>query len=140
MKPALWWANLNKEENVMRGIAAYKSVSLHSSDQRKLVVMCFEALIRRQTSARAAYEAGQFVDGTEHLRIAREIFAELLIGLDHDAAPEMTSNLGGLYQFCIRELALAGHETKGDRIVECLKITNELYEGFSMAFGSEASP
>jgi flagellar biosynthetic protein FliS len=124
----------------MRGIAAYKNVSLQSSDQRKLVVMCFEALIRRQTSAQEAYKAGQFVEGTEHLRIAREIFAELLIGLDYDAAPEMTSNLGGLYHFCIRELALAGHESRGERIVECLKITQELYEGFSTAFGSEASP
>jgi len=124
----------------MRGIAAYKSVSLESSDQRKLVLMCFEALIRRQTAALDAYEARQFVDGTEHLRIAREIFAELLIGLDHDAAPEMTSNLGGLYHFCIRGLAKAGHETDGERIGECLKITNELYEGFKTAFGSEASP
>ena len=124
----------------MRGIAAYKNVSLQSSDQRKLVVMCFEALIRRQTAARDAYEAGEFVDGTEHLRIAREIFAELLIGLDHDVAPEMTSNLGGLYHFCIRELAMAGHETNGQRIVECLKITKELYEGFSAAFGGEATP
>ena len=124
----------------MRGLAAYKSVSLQSSDQRKLVVMCFEALIRRQTRAQEAYETGQFVEGTEHLRIAREIFAELLIGLDHDAAPDMTSNLGGLYHFCIRELALAGHETNGERIVECLKITKELYEGFRVAFGAEESP
>jgi flagellar biosynthetic protein FliS len=119
----------------MRGIAAYKSVSLQSSDQRKLVLMCFEALIRRQTAALKAYETNQFVDAAEHLRIVREIFAELLIGLDHDAAPEMTSNLGGLYHFCIRELATAGHESSGDRIVECLKITNELYEGFKTAFG-----
>ena len=124
----------------MRGIAAYKNVSLQSSDLRKLVVMCFEALIRRQTSALEAYKAGQFVEGTEHLRIVREIFAELLIGLDYDAAPEMSSNLGGLYHFCIRELAMAGHESSGERIVECLKITKELYEGFSVAFGSEESP
>lgn len=124
----------------MRGIAAYKNVSLQSSDQRKLVVMCFEALIRRQTAAQDAYESSQFVEGTEHLRIAREIFAELLIGLDHEAAPEMASNLGGLYHFCIRELAMAGHETSGARIVECLKITNELYEGFKTAFGAEVAP
>ena len=77
----------------MRGIAAYKSVSLESSDQRKLVVMCFEALIRRQKAAIEAFEAKKFIDGTEHVRISREIYCELLIGLDHEAAPEMTTNL-----------------------------------------------
>lgn len=119
----------------MRGIAAYQSVSLESSDQRKLVVMCFEALIRRQNSAMEAFEAGEFIDAAEHLRVSREIYAELLLGLDHEAAPEMASNLGGLYHFCIREMTLAGHEGSVERIQETLRITRELYEGFAAAFG-----
>ena len=88
----------------MRGIAAYKNVSLESSDQRKLVVMCFEALIRRHKQAKAAQNAGKYVKAAEDLRVAREIYCELLVGLDHDAAPEMTTNLAGLYHYCIREL------------------------------------
>ncbi len=121
----------------MRGIAAYQSVSLESSDQRKLVVMCFEALIRRQKAAIEAYDEKKYLDGTEHLRISREIYCELLVGLDHEAAPEMTSNLAGLYHFCIRELAMAGHETSGERVVETLRVTEELYKGFKAAFASE---
>ena len=121
----------------MRGISAYQSVSLESSDQRKLVVMCFEALIRRQRSAINDIAEKSFVSAAENLRIAREIYCELLLGLDHDAAPEMTSNLAGLYNFCIRELAVAGTESDPGRIEQTLQVTEELYAGFKSAFGSE---
>ena len=118
----------------MRGISAYKSVSLESSDQRKLVVMCFEALIRRQKEALKAFEDKEFVKGAESLRIAREIYCELLMGLDHDAAPEMTTNLAGLYHYCIRELTQGGHNTDGEHVSNSLQVTEDLYQGFKAAF------
>ena len=118
----------------MRGIAAYKSVSLESSDQRKLVVMCFEALIRRQKEAIQAFEDKEFVKGAEALRIAREIYCELLVGLDHQAAPDMTTNLAGLYHYCIRELTQGGHNTDGAHVVNSLAVTEQLYDGFKAAF------
>ena len=120
----------------MRGISAYKSVSLESSDQRKLVVMCFEALIRRQKEALQAFEDKQFVKGAEALRIAREIFGELLMGLDHEAAPDMTSNLAGLYHYCIRELTQGGHNTEGAHVKNSLQVTEDLYQGFKAAFAN----
>ena len=121
----------------MRGIAAYKNVSLESSDQRKLVVMCFEALIRRQEEAQQAHEDGQYIQAANALRIAREIYCELLVGLDHDAAPEMTANLAGLYHYCIRELTQAGHNADGDHIENSLVVTRRLYNGFREAFDAQ---
>ena len=120
----------------MRGIAAYKSVSLESSDQRKLVVMCFEALIRRQNEAIEAFEQKQYLKGNEALRIAREIYCELLVGLDHQAAPEMTTNLAGLYHYCIRELTQGGHNSEGDHVQNSLTVTEQLYDGFKAAFAN----
>ena len=118
----------------MRGIAAYKSVSLESSDQRELVVMCFEALIRRHRSAIECFENKEFINGVEHVRISREILCELLLGLDHEAAPEMTTNLASLYHYCIRELMLAGHESTGEHVRVSLGVIEELYGGFKAAF------
>ena len=122
----------------MRGIAAYKSVSLESSDQRKLVVMCFETLIRRQKAAIESFEQKKFLDGVEHVRISREIYCELLVGLDHEAAPDMTSNLAGLYHYCVKELTQAGHESTAEHLLNSLRVTEELYIGFKTAF-SDAS-
>ena len=119
----------------MRGLSAYKNVALESSDQRKLVVLCFEALIRRQTSAIESLDAKRFRDAMEDLRVAREIFGELLLGLDHEAAPDIATNLGGLYDFCIRELVRAGRDGVSEPIAETLRITQQLHEGFATAFG-----
>lgn len=118
----------------MRGIAAYKSVSLESSDQRELVVMCFEALIRRHKAAIDCFEKKEFINGVEHVRISREILCELLLGLDHEAAPDMTSNLASLYHYCIRELTKAGHATTGEHVQISLGVVEELYGGFKSAF------
>jgi flagellar biosynthetic protein FliS len=118
----------------MRGIAAYKSVSLESSDQRKLVVMCFEALIRRQNEAISAFKQKQYLKGNEALRIAREIYCELLVGLDHEAAPDMTTSLAGLYHYCIRELTHGGHHTDEGHVQNALTVTQQLYDGFKEAF------
>jgi len=118
----------------MRGISAYQNVSLESSDQRKLVVMCFEALLRRQTAAIEAIDSGKHREASEHMRVAREIFGELLLGLDHEAAPEMSTNLGGLYHFCIQELAKVGQDDGSERLQETLQITKQLHEGFATAF------
>lgn len=121
----------------MRGISTYKTVSLESSDQRKLVLLCFEALIRRQDAASVAFDEKRYMDAVECLRIAREIYSELLVALDHESAPEMSGQLASLYDFCIRELAMAGQDMKNDRLVNTLRVTHELYEGFKGAFDGE---
>jgi flagellar biosynthetic protein FliS len=119
----------------MRGIAEYKTVALESSDQRKLVVLCFETLIRRQEQAKAAFVESRFVDGVEAIRICREIFCELLLAIDYDASPEMGSNLAGLYDWCIRTLAEVGKTHDGALLDQTLKVTKTLHEGFCVAFG-----
>ena len=117
----------------MRGIAAYKSVSLESSDQRELVVMCFEALIRRHKAAIDCFEKKEFINGVEHVRISREILCELLLGLDHDAAPDMTSNLASFTTTAF-VVTKAGHETSGEHVRTSLGVVEELYGGFKSAF------
>jgi len=118
----------------MRGIASYKNVALESSDQRKLVVMCFEALIRRQEQAKENLNNGKFVAANEDLRICREIFCELLLALDEDPAPDLTASLAQLYDFCIRELVYAGNEHNPARLEGTLRVTRILYDGFKAAF------
>ena len=122
----------------MRGIASYKSVAMESSDQRKLVVMCFEALIRRQGQAKLGLEDGKFVDANEHLRVSREIYCELLLALDEEPSPDLTANLANLYDFCIRELIAAGTDHDPKRIDASLRVTKLLHEGFKAAFDGDS--
>jgi flagellar protein FliS len=121
----------------MRGIASYKNVALESSDQRKLVVMCFEALIRRQMQAKERLVQGKIVLANDDLRICREIFCELLLALDEEQAPDLSANLAQLYDFCIRELVHAGAEHDPARLDGILKVTHILYDGFKHAFDGD---
>ena len=118
----------------MRGIAAYKNVSLESSDQRELVIMCFEALLKRHNAAVECFDSKKFIDGVEHVRIAREILSELLLGLDHEAAPELTSSLAGLYHYCILELTKAGNAMTEEHVANSNVVVEQLYNGFKTAF------
>ena len=121
----------------MRGIAEYQTVALESSDQRKLVLLCFEALIRRQEEAKTAIQVGRFMEAIECIRIAREIYCELLLAVDQDASPEMGQNLASLYDWCIRTLASVGQTYDLDILEQSLKVTRTLHQGFSSAFGEE---
>ena len=121
----------------MRGIASYKNVALESSDQRKLVVMCFEALIRRQKQAQSYLADGKYVAANEDLRICREIFCELLLALDEEPSPDLTSNLASLYDFCIRELIAVGNDHDASHLEGTLRVTQLLHDGFKAAFDGE---
>jgi flagellar biosynthetic protein FliS len=121
----------------MRGIASYRNVALESSDQRQLVVLCFETLVRRQVQAKSNIEDGKLIDANEDLRVCREIFCELLLALDEEASPELSGNLSQLYDFCIRELVAAGAERSLARIDGSLEVTRLLHRGFSAAFEGE---
>ena len=118
----------------MRGIAEYKTVALESSDQRELVVLCFEALIRRQEQAKKAINDGRYMEAIEAVRIAREIYCELLLAIDQDAAPEMGTNLASLYDWCIRMLATVGQRYDVAVLEQTLSVTKTLHEGFCTAF------
>jgi len=121
----------------MRGIASYKNVSLESSDQRKLVVMCFEVLIRRQEAAKECLILRKLVEASDHLRVCREIFCELLLALDEEEAPDLSANLAQLYDFCIRELVQVGNKHDPSPLEGTLRVTRLLHDGFQTAFDGE---
>ena len=118
----------------MRGITEYQTVALESSDQRELVVLCFETLIRRQNQAKDASAEGRYMEAIEAVRVAREIYCELLLAIDQEASPEMGQNLSSLYDWCIRMLATVGQEYNTQVLDQTLRVTQLLHDGFSAAF------
>lgn len=120
----------------MYGIHEYKNVSLTSSSNQELVVLLFEAAERHQRAAIEAFDQGRVSVGREKLRLAREIFGELLASLDHEVAPELSGNLARLYMWIISRLARGGFESRSSSVVESLRITVTMRETWSEAFRS----
>lgn len=122
---------------MLRGIAEYKAVNLGSASKEELVVMLHEAAVRYQVYARGALEKGAVADARSHLRRVRDIFGELMIALDHNVAPELSSNLSRLYAWLISELARAGLERSTARVDDTLAVTQNLLDGWQQAFRPE---
>jgi flagellar protein FliS len=119
----------------------YKAVNLGSASKEELVVMLFEAAHRLQVKARIDIEAGREADARAHLRRVRDIFGELVVSLDHSAAPEMTANLARLYTWVINESSKAGLERNAEILDGTIRVTQMLMEGFTHAFrGPQEQP
>lgn len=122
----------------MRGIERYRTNRVESAPPTQVVLMLFQESVHRLTQAANDLSEGNSTEWRGHIHHVREIFFELLGGLDYDAAPEMCANLQRLYQWAINELILAGREQSADRITNVLKVTTTLLEGWQAVSNGNA--
>jgi flagellar biosynthetic protein FliS len=94
-------------------------------------MMLFQEAVHRLTRAMHTQD-GDICGWRQDLHHVREIYLELLGALDHDAAPELCTNLQRLYQWCIEELVQAGKQHDPARISDVLKVTTTLLEGWQV--------
>ena len=122
-----------------RGVAEYKSVNLGSASKEELVAMLYETATRSQIRAKDAFERGAAADGRKHLRLARDIIGELVVSLDHQAAPELSGNLARLYSWLLREIGKAGLDRDAARLDSTIRVTRNLLDGWVEAFRAPSS-
>jgi flagellar biosynthetic protein FliS len=118
----------------MRGVVEYQAVGAISASNRELVVMLFEAAVRHQRAAQDCFRSDRHNEGRERLRKTREIFAELLAALDHEAAPQLTANLSRLYVWTITRLSRAGFDRDAEVLEGSIRVTRTLRDGWAEAF------
>jgi flagellar biosynthetic protein FliS len=100
--------------------------------------MLYQAAVVRLDIAVESLEEGDTETFSDRTRNVREIIGELLSALDHEAAPELCSNLSRLYTWAIRELASAVRSSTDPEEVEnaisharnVRKVMAELLEGW----------
>ncbi len=124
----------------LRGVAEYKNVNLGSASKEELVAMLYEAATRSQYLAQDAFRKGNNNEGRQHLRHARDIVGELIVSLDHEAAPELSGNLARLYSWLLRELGRAGLDKNAELLDDTIAVTRNLLNGWVEAFRAAPSP
>lgn len=117
----------------MRGLQQYKTTALETAPNETLLLLLIETVQERLGQAKDALEAGDKREARSHMAFARSAFSEMMISLDHDVAPELSSQLSRLYMWCIRELAKAGSEQSAERLEGVRKVTNSLLETWTEA-------
>lgn len=97
----------------MRGIQSYRRSAIEGASNEEILVMLLEAAIRREEAADAAMERGDRRAWVGEIHIARAIFLELRIALDHSLVPEVTAGLDRTYRWCVHHLTAVARS--GDR-------------------------
>ena len=115
----------------MRGYGRYKASSIQNAPNHQLVTMLFQEVVKRLgRSAEIEMRDPAWLRDLHH---CREVFFELSNGLDPTAAPELCKRLAPLYSWCIDELIAAGRERNRERVLNVLRVTTTLLEGWSIA-------
>jgi flagellar biosynthetic protein FliS len=117
----------------MRGLQQYKTTAIETAPNETLLLLLLEKAIDRQDLAIEAIERSDKVGSREHLAFTREVFSELILSLDKEAAPELSNQLNRLYMWCIRELARAGSQQDPELVRGVRKVTVSLLETWTEA-------
>jgi flagellar biosynthetic protein FliS len=113
----------------------YQHTKISTADPKALVVMLFDRTLLACRKARDAAACGDFSTKGKETNRAQAILQELSLGLNHEAAPELSQNLARLYQFWSTQVTQwhLGRRSNGLEVVE--RQVRELREAFARAFG-----
>jgi len=113
-------------EKVMHASAteSYLATEVMTAPPQKLQLMLIEGAVRFAEKARQHRQAGEREAACEALIRAQQIVAQILAGLNRDAAPALVGKVAAVYVFIYRSLVEAGiasDETKLDGALRALE-------------------
>ncbi len=111
----------------------YKTVSVESASQQKLLLMLYEGAIKFTKKAIIAIDSGDIPGRCENITRSYDIVLELMNTLDFKVGGEVAENLEQLYMFITDELTRANITGKKEHLENVLKILNTLYDGWKEA-------
>lgn len=119
----------------MLGKAAerYNQVRASTSTPGELLLALYDGVFRFLNGARACFENKQDARGRELVSKARAIITELLLALDHGAAPELCANLAAVYDFALARLSDANKDANPAHIAEVVRALTPLREAWALA-------
>jgi flagellar protein FliS len=119
----------------MNGIAAYQDNTVTTQSKGRLIVMLYDGAIKFMRLAIKELEANNFEVKGNYINRAQDIINELNAVLDMDAGGEIVANLRKLYCFVSNRLSQANVKRDPQMIRDCIKIMEELNQGWKVIAG-----
>lgn len=105
--------------------------SMHTIDQYQIVSLLFDGLLESLASARGALARGDVAAKCNAIAKALRILQEgLMTGLDTVDGGELASNLGALYDYCVKRLMLANARNDDDLLQEVRRLIEPVAQGW----------
>ncbi len=84
---------------LMTGFQNYRRMDVLTADPKKLVVMCYETMIRNLKRVKENYRTNDFESKAEAIQNTLDIMTELRSALDFERGGIIAKNLDALYAF-----------------------------------------
>mgnify|MGYP000047135993 CR=1 FL=1 len=111
-------------------LKSYQKTNIQTADTIKLVILCYDAVIRDLEIARDFHENNAIENGYVKIRHAQDIITELLLGLDYERGGEISINLSKIYNFMLRELMVINSSKDTKIYTHIIKMLAELKEAW----------
>ncbi|HWM85243.1 MAG TPA: flagellar export chaperone FliS [Kofleriaceae bacterium] len=112
---------------------AYRRADLESAPKTEVLDRLFGRLESDLRAGQTAVAQGDVVTRAQSLDHATRILTELIAALDPRAAPELCSNLEGLYRYCLTCISRATLERSVRPLEQALGIVATLRASFAEA-------
>jgi len=109
---------------------AYKNTGIQTADQRTLILMLYDGLLRFLQKSIVKMEAREIEAAHNYLVRSREIVAELLATLRPEKAGDIGLNLKRLYVYAFNRIVEANLRKDPEIVREVIKIVSTLREGW----------
>ena len=109
----------------------YQANSVGTADQKQLIVMLYEGVLRFTSAAETNMASFKTYDqANNNILRAQDIFTELMLSLNLEQGGEIAQNLFNLYAYCKAQLLEANVQKKAELLKPVKKITAELLEAW----------
>ena len=116
--------------NNQNAASAYREASFENAPPVKLVRMMYEGAIKHLERARRFDPVSDCAAFNEALGRADGIVSELRLSLETDVAPELCTQLEGLYLFIEERIALSFSERNADSLEACTDVLRTLLDAW----------
>ncbi|GAB4422147.1 MAG: flagellar export chaperone FliS [Turneriella sp.] len=119
----------------------YQANSVGTADQKQLIVMLYEGVLRFLSAAESNMASFKTYDkANSNILRAQDIFTELMVSLNLEQGGEIAQNLFNLYAYCKTQLLEANVQKKAELLKPVKKITTELLEAWKQIEQAPARP
>ncbi|MEO8874549.1 MAG: flagellar export chaperone FliS [Polyangiaceae bacterium] len=117
----------------------YKNVQVKTSSPGEVLVMLYDGLFRFLTEAKTCMETGERTRAAERISRCHEIFQQLVLGLNHEIAPELCENLQSLYLFCMGHIVQSNIQQQPEKLAEVMRVLQPLREAWTTVVRGDTS-
>jgi len=118
--------------------ARYREVRATTSSPGELLLALYDGLFRFLKGARHHLERGERARAAELLSKSYAVVSELYIALDHEVAPDLCSNLAGVYGFAMDRIMHASVRGSVQSVDEVIRVLTPLREAWQTAVPAAA--